>query len=129
MTTTPNLGITHLEPNEDQPDVTVDEALDALDTKITGKVAIGVDATNAATLSQATQASGSMFVITSVSPGPSAAVTINFAAFGMGLFSVQNACGQTATLKIPGQPGVAPTLNENATGIFQCDGINVARLL
>lgn len=129
MTTySPNLNIPHLDPNSDQPEVPVDNAIDALDAKITGRVLVGFGATNTVTLTQDQQAAGSIFVLDVTSPGPSAGVTLNFAAKGMGLFSIENQTGFTATIKVTGQLGVLPTLAYKSVAIFQNDGIRVQKL-
>lgn len=128
MPFTPNLNIEHLDPNSDQPEVPVNEALDALDAKITDGVTIGIGTSTPVNVSQTDQAKGSIFTLAATSPGPSGAFTVQFAAFGMGLFSVYNATGQTATLKIAGQPLTAPTLAAGQRGIFQSDGVNVVML-
>jgi hypothetical protein len=129
MVNTPNLDIEHLQPNSDQPEVVVNTALDAIDAKITGTVPITIGATNIATLTQDEQAAGSIFVLTNASPGPSGAITVNFAPFGMGLFSVFNDTAFTATLRISGQSITPPTLLTNTRGIFQCDGDDVVKLV
>lgn len=121
----PNLNIPHLDANSAQPEVPVDNAIDALDTKITGKVVCAFGASNTLTLTQDQQAAGSIFSLSTVSPSPTGAVTLNFAAFGMGLFCANNATGFTATLQISGQPLPAPTLLAGAVGTFYCDGVNV----
>jgi len=129
MPFTPNLNIEHLDANSDQPEVVVDAAFDAFDAKITGVVAIAIDNTNVATLTQTQQAAGSIFVLGDVTPGSTGAFIVNFAAFGMGLFSIYNSTGHTATLRISGQPAVAPTLAANTRGLFQNDGVNVLKLV
>ena len=136
MTTTTNLVIDHLEPNSDQPEVPINVALDALDKKTTGLVTIGfVGSSNVYTLSQAEQLNA-MFVLTTASPPPGGAVTLNFIYNkAMGLFSVYNTTGFTATLRVdhPGSPGgqplSAPTLTNGSRGIFQHDGTNVLKLV
>jgi hypothetical protein len=129
MVNTPNLDIEHLQPNSDQPEVVVNTALDAIDAKITGTVPISIGATNVATLTQDEQAAGIIFVLTNASPGPIGAITVNFAPFGMGLFSVFNDTAFTATLRISGQSITPPTLLTNTRGIFQCDGDDVVKLV
>ncbi len=125
MVSTPNLDIAHLEPNSDQPEVVVNEALDALDAKITDVVTISVGPSDTASLTQDEQAKGSVFDIVALSPGPSGPVTIDFAAFGMGNFTVINSCGEEATLQVSGQSLTPPTLANGANGMFLSDGINV----
>lgn len=120
-----NLNIPLLDANSAQPEVPVDEAIEALDTKITGKVVCAFGATNVVTLTQDDQAAGTIFDLTTVSPSPTGACTLNFAAFGVGLFCARNRTGYTATLQISGQPLAAPTLLDGAVGTFYCDGINV----
>ncbi len=125
MVSTPNLDIEHLQPNSDQPEVIVNDALDAFDAKITDVVVIDVGPSNTASLTQDQQAKGSIFDLVALSPGPSGPVTVDFAAFGMGNFTVINSCGQTATLQISGQSLTAPTIDPGIIGIFLSDGINV----
>lgn len=124
----PNLNIPHLDANSASPEVPVDNAIDALDAAITGRVVVNLGATNTVTLTQDQQAAGKIFVLSTTSPGPSAAVTVNFAAKGMGLFTVENQTGFTATIKVTGQLGVLPTLAYKSIAIFQNDGIRIQKL-
>lgn len=128
MTGSPNLDITHLEPNSAQPEVPVNDAIDKLDDKITGRVVVSFDAGNTVTLTQDQQALGSIFLLSTASPGPSGAVTLNFAAFGMGIFTVENETGFLATIKVTGQAGTLPTLAYKAIALFQSDGARVQKL-
>lgn len=122
----PNLDIEHLQENAVEPEVVVDEAIDAFDKKITGAVSVVVGHTNAAALTQAEQAQGSIFVLVpGGSPGPTADSTVDFAAFGMGLFTVHNKLSFNATLQIASQPMMAPVLGPGLVGLFDCDGVNV----
>lgn len=123
---TPNLDIPHLQPNAAQPEVVVDAALDLVDAKITGEVTVVIDHTNAAVLTQDQQALGSIFFLTSGgSPGQSAAATVDFAAFGMGNFTVHNKTAFSATLQISGQSSTPPVLLAGIVGSFYSDGLNV----
>lgn len=127
----PNLDIEHLEANSDQPEVPVNVAIDAIDAKITGTVTINIGDTSphVVTVAQGTQKGGSIFELHSLSPGPSVPFTVQFASFGMGIFSVFNHTPQTATLTYSGQPFAAPTLASLARGLFQGDGTNIVKLL
>lgn len=130
MTNSPNLDIPHLQPNSDQPEVPVNAAIDALDNKITKIVTLSVTSSNTYTTTQDEQAGGSIFVLApGGSPGPTAGFTVNFQPFGMGLCSIFNNTGQTATLRISGQALATPTWAAAARGIFQCDGVNVVKLV
>lgn len=121
-----NLDIEYLASNSDQPEVPVNNAIDKFDAKITGYVDVGVGATNTVALSQDEQAEGSIFyIVAGGSPGPNGAITVNFAAFGMGVFAVVNQTAFSVTLQILGQAMTPPVLLSNATGIFFCDGSNV----
>lgn len=126
MTNTPNLDIEHLQPNAAQPEVVVNEALDAFDAKITAPVVVDITSLNSASLTQDEQAAGSIFIITpSGSPGPSAAIAVAFAPFGMGNFTVVNDTAFPVTLEVSGQPLPIPVLGVGSTGIFCNDGTNV----
>lgn len=129
MSNSPNLDIEHLQPNSDQPEVPVNAAIDALDARITALVPVSIGNVASISLTQDQQAAGSLFLLTSASPGPAAPVTVNFSTHPMGIFVVTNECGQLATLKYSGQPSIAPTLAENVVGIFIGDGINIRKLL
>ncbi len=48
MVTTPNLGITHLKSNRNQPEVTVNAAIDALDNAMNREFLIAVSGNPAA---------------------------------------------------------------------------------
>ncbi len=120
----PNLNIPHLDPNSASPEVPVDEAIDALDAKITAPVTVPFSG-NTVTLTQDRQAGGSIFHLTVGSPGPSGACTLNFAAFGVGNFSVINETGKDVTIQISGQAATPPVLLSGQTAGFLCDGVNV----
>ncbi len=120
----PNLDIPHLDANTDEPEVVVNTAIDAFDAKITDAVVVPFGG-NTVTLTQDEQSAGSIFHLTTGSPGPTGAITLNFAAFGMGNFSVINGTARTATLQISGQSLTPPTLSAGQTAGFSCDGTNV----
>lgn len=124
---TTNLDIALLDSNAVSPEDVVNDGFEAFDTKITGKVVCAF-ATNTFVLTQDEQAAGSIFVLTIGSPGPSADVTLEFAAFGVGVFAVQNLTGFPATIEISGQPLTPPVLDAGAAGVFSCDGVNVLAL-
>lgn len=129
MTGIANMNITPLAANSAQPEVPLNDAIAKLAGKATMRYAIGIGATNTVTLTQDQQQSASLFTIADNSPGSSAAFNVIFAAFGMGIFVVYNSTGKVATLKINGQPAIAPTLAAGATGIFINDGVNVAKVV
>lgn len=129
MTGITNMNITPLSANSDQPEVPINDAIAKLAAKATMRYSIAIGASNTVTLTQDQQQSAALFTIADASPGSSAAFNVIFAAFGMGIFVVYNSTGHVATLKITGQPAIAPTLAAGASGIFICDGINVAKVV
>lgn len=123
----PNLDIAHLDANADQPEVVVNTAIDAIDAKITDAVVVAFGS-NTVSLSQDQQVAGSIFHLTTGSPGPTGACTLDFAAFGMGNFTVINDLGQACTLQISGQPLSAPVIADGTSGTFASDGTNVRQV-
>lgn len=124
-----NMNIIDLLPNQDQPEVTVNDSVGRLANKATTEFGIAIDASNIATLTLDQQANASLFVIADGSPGSTGPFVVNFQPFGMGLFRVKNATGFLATLTIAGQPAIAPTLAHGATGLFDNNGVNVERIV
>lgn len=129
MTGIANMNITPAEANQAQPEVPINDGIAKLAAKATMPLSVAITNSNTVTLTQDQQQSAAMFTLADASPGSTAAFNVIFAAFGMGLFAVYNSTGHIATLKITGQPAIAPTLAASARGIFMNDGINVLKLV
>ena len=126
MTDTPNLGITHLEPNSDQPEVPVNTAFDTLDGAIAGVSGFAVTSTNALAISKAELAAANTVQLTTGSPAPSALITVTVEAFARGLFFVDNQTAKDADIEISGQSGPVPRVLAGSKQLLTMDGDNVS---
>lgn len=129
MSNDPIFDIPYLANNSASPEVVVNAQMDALIARIAKRLLVGLGATNTVTLTQAGQRAGGYHLLDATSPGPNAAVTVNYNAAALGLFVIENQCGYTATIKVTGQVGPLPTLAHGAIGIFLHDGITIRKLL
>lgn len=122
---TTNLDIALLDSNVAAPEDVVNDALNALDSKITA-VVVCAFGSNTLALTKDQQALGSILHLTVGSPGPSGAVTLNLAAgISVGNFTVVNDSGQDATIQLSGQSLAAPVVTAGSVAVLNCDGSNV----
>lgn len=117
MTTTANLGITKLNPGQANAHVTVNTALDNLDSAIAGRLALALTGTST-TLTGA-QSTAHVLHVTSTT----AATDLVVQALPKS-WIVINDGSHTVTVKCAGQAG-APTVAAGAIKHLVCDGTNV----
>lgn len=118
MTTTPNLGITKLEPGQAGAHAVVNTALDNLDKAIAGRLAINLTGLTTKSLTGAESTNHILHVTATT-----AACDLVVQAVPK-RWTVINDGSHTLTLKRSGQSG-APTLAAGAIRDFVCDGTNV----
>lgn len=120
MVTTPNLGITHLTSNQNQPEVTVNAAIDALDESENDSLAITITANR--TLTAAEFNANHIFILNGT---PSA--------FDLTVpnqkrkFSIENNTGVIATVKAAGA-GAADPLSGGKRRLYWTDGTDIKPL-
>ena len=128
MTTTTNLEVTHLESNQNQPDVTVNAALDLLDTAVAGMLTHNMASDADYTLSTASDPEEWQYAVvkitdtgTVLTAGRNIVVPTNTK-----LYVLINGTAQTLTLKTSAGTGIAVATTKAA--ILFCDGTNVVRV-
>src|SRR5215469_16892020 len=118
MPTTPNLGLTHLDPAQSNKAVTVNGLADGLDEAIAGLTE--KDCTAGGTITLVLAEWSNMVLHLTGTPGAGFNVIVPN---NHKIYIVDNASGQTATMKTAAGTGIAC-----ATGtvrIVRCDGTNV----
>lgn len=118
-----NLNIDQMASNQDQKEVTHNDANGQLDAAMTESVSIAIDNTNAVTLTASQWTRQLMFTFTD--SGTTAACTATVPATARGVFIVVNSCGQTLDVEISGQPGAVPQIPDGDTAILACNGTDV----
>lgn len=125
MTTTTNLGITLIETNQSQKEVTANEAILALEEAATEWLAVEVeDGANA--VSNAAVRENQLLVLTAGSPGPSAAFDVELPALKR-MLAIRNDAGYTATIACSGAAtGAAESVIEDGkAALVFCTGSEV----
>ncbi len=120
MVTTPNLGITHLEPNQNQPEVTVNAAIDALDNAMNREFPIAVSGN--VVIAAAAFNANYMFVLTGT-PSVDFLVTIPE---NERVFSIQNDTAKVATMENVASPtGATVEIQPYSGAIVHTDGNDI----
>jgi hypothetical protein len=120
-----NLGLAQIAPAQSAKYATSNTADGQIDAALTEVLAVEVDNTNAATLTDE-QFRRHFFVdIDPDTTPPDAAVTISVPAIKRGLFAVRNNTAQSVTVTITGQSLSAPTIAAGAAALLSCDGSDV----
>jgi hypothetical protein len=120
MPTTPNLGIIHLVPQQFQPDLVVNGALDVIDGAITGLLLVPI--TSADVTLSAAQAAGSFFIRVSGAFTANRNLIVPAAAH---LWAVSHEGSGSHTLKVKTASGTGADIQEGTMGFVYCDGTNV----
>jgi hypothetical protein len=119
MPTSPDLGITHVDPAQSQKATTVNAAIDSLDQAIAGDLELDCSAGGTITLTSAQWINMVLHLI-GASGG---AFNIVVPAANKKLYLVDNASGQTATVKTASGTGIA--VLPGTVQFVRCDGTNV----
>lgn len=120
MVTTPNLGITHLTSNQNQPEVTVNAAIDQLDNAMNREFPITV--TGNVVIAAADFNANYRFVLTG-SPASDFLVTIPE---NQRVFSLQNDTSKVATVENLASPtGATVEIQPYSGAVMQTDGSDV----
>lgn len=125
MTTNP-LSITQLTSNQNNKEVTINDQNEEIQRVLTQPITVTVGGSNAAAVTEAQLNRAAIVnVVADGGDPPTAAITVTFAAFVRGAFTLVNQTAQDVTATIAAQPATAPTVatGENATLIM--DGTNV----
>ena len=123
-----NLDISQVASNQDQKEVTINDANGELDAAITEQLTVEVDSSNAATLSASQFARNVYFIIDEDGVDPADAdITITCPAQKRGLFVVRNDTDYTVTIEIASQPLDSPFVDAGGMLLLSCDGTNVER--
>lgn len=117
MPTTPNLGLTHIEQNQSQKEVTANAAFDALDEAMNDTVDIDCSAGGTIAVSSADYTHNAELHLTGT---PAAAFTLAVPNTKR-LFAVRNDSGQDATVSA-GAGAVTQTVPAEAMRILACNG-------
>ena len=119
MPTSPDLAITHVDPAQSSKATTVNAAIDSLDQAIAGDLELDCSAGGTITLTSAQWIN----MVLHLTGAPGGAFNLVVPAANKKLYLVDNASGQTATVKTASGTGIAI-----ATGVVQivrCDGTDV----
>ena len=120
MVTTPNLGITHLESNQNQPEVTVNAAIDALDNAMNREFPIAVSGN--VVIAAADFNANTRFVLTGT-PASDFLVTIPES---QRVFSIQNDTAKVATIENTASPtGTTVEIQPNSGAIVHTDSNDI----
>ena len=119
MVTTPNLGITHLEPNQNQPEVTVNAAIDALDNAMNREFLVAVSGN--VVIAAADFNANTRFVLTGT---PSAAFFVTLPQ-NQRAFSIQNDTAKVATVETSNTAGNSIEVQPYSGAVMHTDGGDV----
>ena len=120
MPTTPNLGITHLTSNQNQPEVTVNAAIDQLDESENDSLAITITGNRTLT---AAEFNANLIFILNGSPSAFDLTVPN----QKRKFSVENNTGVVATVKAAGG-GATDPLSDGKRRLYWTDGTDIKPL-
>ncbi len=119
MVTTPNLGITHLEPNQNQPEVTVNAAIDALDNAMNREFLIAVSGN--VVIAAADFNANTRFVLTGT---PSADFFVTLPQ-NQRTFSIQNDTARVATVETSNTAGNSIEVQPYSGAVMHTDGSDI----
>jgi hypothetical protein len=119
MTTSPNLGITHVEGSQNNKHITVNEAIDKLDDAMNDQLSVDVSA-GATTLSTANFRAYFAFYLTGA---PSGALDFTVPDSVKRFFFVRNDCGQTVTVKR--SSGATVAIADSDSRLLTNDGTDI----
>lgn len=123
---TDNLSLTQLSTSQQNKETTINSQNGELDAAITAVVTKTITSSNAATVTQAElQRAAIVNIIPDGGDPPNGAITITFAAFTRGNFSLVNDTAQAVTATISGQPLTAPVIPAGESFALNMGGTNV----
>jgi hypothetical protein len=122
---TNNLNLSQVAAAQNQKEVTINDQAGQIDAALTEVLALEVDNTNAATLSDEHFRRHFFFDIDPDTTPPDGAVTITVPAIRRGLFALRNNTAQTLTVTVSGQPLTAPEIAAGEAALLSCDGFDV----
>lgn len=124
--TTNKLSITQLTSNQNNKEVTINDANNELQDVLAASVSVTITSTNAGSVAQTTlNRAGIINVLADAGDLPTAAITVTLDAFERGSFTVVNQTAQEVTVTIAGQPITAPAVPAGETFTLIMDGMNV----
>jgi hypothetical protein len=121
MSTTPNLAVTELAPGQSSKDVTVNTGLEDLDNAIAGSIDIDCSAGGTITLTRPQWLNSVLHLTGSPGAGFNLVVPTN-----KKIYVVDNASGETATVKTPSGTGTA--VSTASVQLVRSDGTNVVAI-
>jgi hypothetical protein len=122
MSTTPNLGLDHIDPAQNNKPATANSTFDGLDEAIAGLTEKDCSAGGTITLSLAEWSNMVLHLIGAPGAGFNVIVPTN-----KKIYIVDNASGQTATVKTVAGTGIGCATG--AVRILRCDGTNVVAIV
>lgn len=125
MTTTAELDITHLEQNQNSPEVTVNEALDRLDAAIADILTHEMTTDADYTLGTSGEPPEWMYAVIRITDSPSTLTAARniIVPTAKRIYVFQNNTAQTLTIKTSAGTGIA--VAASGVAIVRCDGTNV----
>lgn len=120
-----NLDAPQVAANQNQKEVTINDATGRLDAAMTEVTTIPVDNSNAYSVSALELRTANMLVFEDDTTPPSATVAIDVPAIERGLFVVYNNMSQPATVEISGQSEPAVDVASGDVALVHSDGIDV----
>jgi len=120
----PNLNITEVSASQNQKEVTINNAIIALDNAGNSSLSVDVSAGDT-TLTSANLRGYLLFKLTGA---PGAAFDLNVPASIKRLIAVQNTSGQTATVQVTGGAGLTVDIEDGDSFILYVDGADVIAL-
>ncbi len=124
-----NLGADQVVANQNQAEVSINNATGRLDAALTENLTTLVDNTNAVTISDENLRANSFHTISPDAPAPTGAITVTVAAIKRGLFMVFNDTAETVTVEITSQPLSSPAIDAGDVALLDSDGTNVRGLV
>lgn len=122
MPNTPNLGLPHVDPAQNNKPATVNQTFDGLDEAMAGLTEKDCSAGGTITLSLAEWSNMVLHLTGAPSAGFNVVVPTN-----KKIYIVDNASGQTATVKTPSGTGTA--CSTGTVRILRCDGTNIVAVV
>ena len=118
MPDTPNLGITHLASAQSQPEVPINDALNALDSNLTE--ILDVDCSAGGTIS-VSEGNFQAQITLRLTGSPAGSFTLQLPSVRR-LFLAWNQSGQSATVQQTGSPGDTESLADGDAALFIANG-------
>lgn len=122
---TTNLGFSSVAANQNQKEVTINDAFGQADAALTGLLTKTITDTNAGTVSTAEMKLASVIKVVPGSPTPTGAITLTFTAMVRGLFTIVNTTAQRVLATVSGQSAAVPSIPPGATCILIMSDSNV----